>query len=258
MILYAKARAVAGRPWLVWLHGFLGCGREWQPFAEDFADWSQLWVDLPGHGGSAQIAVNDFAGVSECLRATLAHYDIERYWLVGYSLGGRVAMYHACRGRAGGLMGLVAEGANPGLACKAEREQRALSDARWMARFLNEPLSAVLNDWYRQPVFSHLSEAQRGELIALRSRNTAQGLAAMLEATSLARQPDLAAALRTLNIPFSYLCGERDAKFRALAQVRALPLRAIPSAGHNAHRENPGAFRDALREILTQADEDKP
>lgn len=257
MILHARARAVPGRPWLIWLHGFLGSGREWQPFADDFADWSQLWVDLPGHGGSTNVAVSDFAGVSESLRATLAHYDIERYWLVGYSLGGRIAMYHACRGRAAGLMGLVVEGANPGLACKAEREQRALSDGRWAQRFLHEPLNVVLDDWYRQPVFSHLSAAARAELITLRVRNNAQSLAAMLETTSLARQPDLAAALRTLDIPFCYLCGERDAKFRALAQVRALPLREIPLAGHNAHRENPGAFRDALREILTQADEDK-
>ncbi len=256
MILHARARVVPGRPWLVWLHGFLGCEREWQPFANDFADWSQLWVDLPGHGGSTHLAVHDFAGVSECLRATLAHYEVERYWLVGYSLGGRLAMYHACRGRAAGLMGLVAESANPGLACKAEREQRAQSDGRWVQRLLNEPLRRVLDDWYRQPVFSHLNDAQRSELIALRSHNNAQCLAAMLEATSLARQPDLAAALRALTVPFRYLCGERDAKFRALAQVRALPLQIIAAAGHNAHRENPGAFRDALREILTQADED--
>ncbi len=256
MILHARARVVPGRPWLVWLHGFLGCEREWQPFANDFADWSQLWVDLPGHGGSAHIAVRDFAEVSERLCATLAHYEVERYWLVGYSLGGRVAMYHACRGRAAGLLGLVVEGANPGLACKAEREQRALSDSHWVQRLLNEPLTAVLDDWYRQPVFSHLSDAQRSALILLRSRNHPACLAAMLEATSLARQPDLAAALRVLKVPFRYLCGECDVKFRALAQVRALPLRVIPGAGHNAHRENPGAFRDALRQILTQADED--
>lgn len=256
MILHASARVAPGRPWLVWLHGFLGSQREWQPFADDFADWSQLWVDLPGHGGSTDITVHDFAAVEASLRATLAHYDIARYWLVGYSLGGRVAMYHACRGRAGGLMGLVTEGANPGLPCKAEREQRARSDERWVERLLHEPLAEVLHDWYRQPVFSHLNEAQRDELVRLRCHNNPQSLAAMLEATSLARQPDFGASLRELNMPFYYLCGERDAKFRALAQVRGLPLRVIPAAGHNAHRENPGAFRDALREILTQVDED--
>ncbi len=41
----------------------------------------------------------------------------------------------------------------------------------------------------------------------------------MLEATSLAVQPDLREALNALAFPFYYLCGERDSKFRALAQA---------------------------------------
>jgi 2-succinyl-6-hydroxy-2,4-cyclohexadiene-1-carboxylate synthase len=256
VILHARANSVAGRPWLVWLHGFLGSRREWLPFAGEFTHWSQLWIDLPGHGGSAQILARDFADVSQRLRATLAHYGVTHYWLVGYSLGGRIAMYHACYGHADGLAGLVVEGGNPGLACKAGREQRMQSDMQWAQRLRAQPLPDVLDAWYRQPVFSDLTPLQRSELIALRGRNNPLSLAAMLEATSLARQPDLAPALRALTIPFTYLCGERDAKFRALAQARALPLRVIPAAGHNAHRENPGAFSNALREILAQADED--
>ncbi|STW05654.1 2-succinyl-6-hydroxy-2, 4-cyclohexadiene-1-carboxylate synthase [Klebsiella grimontii] len=44
---------------------------------------------------------------------TLNSYNILKYWLVGYSLGGRVAMYFACQPREG-LCGLVVEGGHPG------------------------------------------------------------------------------------------------------------------------------------------------
>ncbi|QCT22171.1 2-succinyl-6-hydroxy-2,4-cyclohexadiene-1-carboxylate synthase [Jejubacter calystegiae] len=245
-------------PWLVWLHGFLGSGEEWRPFMQSFPGWSQLWVDLPGHGGSAGIVVNGFDDVSARLAATLAYHGIARYWLVGYSLGGRVAMYHACLARPQGLQGLVVEGGNPGLETPAARRERAENDARWAMRLRSEPLEQVLDDWYRQPVFRHLSAQQRAALVELRRRNDPRALAAMLEATSLSRQPYLVPQLKALTIPFYYLCGEQDAKFRALANRNTLPLRTIPGVGHNAHRENPQAFSATLSELLHSAYEEKP
>lgn len=255
MRLHATVHANGGAeaPWLVWLHGFLGSGEEWRPFARAFPGWSQLWVDLPGHGGSADIVVDDFNEVCARLAATLAYHGIERYWLVGYSLGGRVAMYYACRTQPHGLQGLVVEGGNPGLESDQQRRERAENDARWATRLRSEPLEPVLDDWYRQPVFAHLNVPQRAALVALRRSNDPRALAAMLEATSLSRQPYLAPELSALEIPFYYLCGERDAKFRALAAGHALALRTIPDAGHNAHRENPQAFSAALTELLHSA-----
>ncbi len=58
---------------------------------------------------------------------------------------------------------------------------------------------------------------ERRELVVLRSKNNGATLAAMLEATSLAVQPDLRANLSARTFAFYYLCGERDSKFRALA-----------------------------------------
>ncbi len=69
----------------------------------------RLYIDLPGHGGSAHIAVNHFADVSELIKNTLNSYNILKYWLVGYSLGGRVAMFYVSQPREG-LCGLVVEG----------------------------------------------------------------------------------------------------------------------------------------------------
>ena len=88
------------------------------------------------------------------------------------------------------------------------------------------------------------------ELVALRSNNNGATLAAMLEATSLAVQPDLRANLSARTFAFYYLCGERDSKFRALAAELAADCHVIPRAGHNAHRENPAGVIASLAQIL--------
>jgi len=238
-----------GYPWLVFLHGFSGDRDEWRTVGESFPAWPRLYLDLPGHGGSADIAVDGFTGVSELLQATLNSYNILDYWLIGYSLGGRVAMNFACQPRAG-LRGLIVEGGHPGLEDEASRQARLINDSAWAERFRREPLAQVFADWYQQPVFASLDAAQRASLVALRRRNNGATLAAMLEATSLARQADLRPSLQARDFPFHYLCGERDAKFRAIAQALAADIHIIHHAGHNAHRDNPAAVIACLAQIL--------
>ncbi|EJF30080.1 MULTISPECIES: 2-succinyl-6-hydroxy-2,4-cyclohexadiene-1-carboxylate synthase [Enterobacteriaceae] len=241
-------------PHIVWLHGFLGSHHEWQALKPHFSDWPQLCVDLPGHGGSTDLHVQSFAEVDNALRNTLKHHGINHYWLVGYSLGGRIAMYHASQAESKGLRGLVVEGSHPGLISGADREARALNDARWAQRLMHEDIQTVLNDWYQQPVFRSLSRAQRTDLVALRAQNNPETLARMLEATSLSRQPDLREPLGQLAAPFHFICGERDEKFRAVAAELNCSLALISGAGHNAHREAPAAFSSALLTLFRQYD----
>lgn len=145
----------SGYPWLVFLHGFSGDCREWQTVGASLHDYPRLYLDLPGHGGSADTGVTGFAEVSELLTHTLISYNILNYWLVGYSLGGRIAMFHACQHPAG-LDGVIVEGGHPGLQDVEARQARLTSDRRWASRFRSEPLEAVFADWYQQPVFTSL------------------------------------------------------------------------------------------------------
>lgn len=260
MILHAVLREgrEAKLPSLVWLHGFLGSQQEWQTLSENFSDWPQLHIDLPGHGKSADINAESFQQVDELLRNTLLSYNILKYWLIGYSLGGRIAMFHACQGENTGLQGLIVEGSHPGLADENMRRDRRASDQRWAQRLRSEPLKDVLADWYQQPVFQSLNDEQRRELIAVRSQNNAATLAAILEATSLGNQPNMQAALQQLPQPFYYLCGERDEKFRTVAQSLGQTPHLITAAGHNAHRENPDAFTACLLNLLRKPCEETP
>ncbi|MGP2542357.1 2-succinyl-6-hydroxy-2,4-cyclohexadiene-1-carboxylate synthase [Yersinia sp. 2541 StPb PI] len=240
-------------PWLVWLHGLLGSGLDWLPVAELCGDYPSLLIDLPGHGKSAAGTTCGFADISRQLVQTLQANGIREYWLAGYSLGGRIAMYHACYGSHHGLQGLLVEGGNLGLESTELREKRLQQDRLWGQRFRQEPLPLVLADWYQQDVFADLDPQQREKLVLLRADNHGPSVADMLEATSLGHQPWLLPALQRLTVPYTYLCGARDHKFQQLAVQYQLPLRTLARAGHNAHRANPGAFAAQVLSFLSQS-----
>lgn len=243
------------KPWLVLLHGLLGSADDWRELCPHLQAWPVLLVDLPGHGKSVATTVRDFDEMNHQLTLALHAHGVERYWLVGYSLGGRIAMHYATWSlRQSGLCGLLIEGGNPGLTDEAQREARCEHDAHWAQRLRSEPLPEVLDAWYRQAVFADLNDAARRRLVALRSGNDSAGVAAMLEATSLGRQPWLLGAVRNTGLPFGYLCGAQDAKFQAIARANNLPLLPVPLAGHNAHRANPAVYAQHISAFITRHD----
>ncbi|MEJ2763284.1 2-succinyl-6-hydroxy-2,4-cyclohexadiene-1-carboxylate synthase [Photobacterium sp. MCCC 1A19761] len=239
-------------PVLVFLHGLLGTCRDWAAVIQQCAAYPCLTIDLPGHGHSREITTMGFEDVNRQIIETLRQREIRHYVLIGYSMGARLAMYHACQPRpANGptLVGLVLEGGHFGLP-ESQRSARLAHDSHWAQRFMVELPEQVLRDWYQQPVFASLNLAQRQQLISKRKDLFGPGIAQMLRATSLANQPMLLASLAALNLPIHYLCGDKDTKFRALAEASALDVSVIPGAGHNVHVERPDAFSAVLQQFL--------
>lgn len=248
------------KPTLVFLHGLLGSGRDWQQVVTQLSNKYQcLTVDLPGHGHSRSIPAGEFEQrgfelTSQWLADTLEARGVTRYILVGYSLGARVAMYHACHRDTDSkpqLAGLILEGGHFGLP-QSERAVRLDNDRRWAQRFAAQPIADVLADWYQQPVFSSLNHDQRQGLIAKRSDNLGSSIAHMLLATSLAKQPLLQSQLNRLPIPVHYLCGEKDEKFTLLAAGSDLSYQVIEEAGHNVHVEQPYSFARAVDDFISR------
>ena len=83
-----------------------------------------------------------------------------------------------------------------------------------------------------------------------RKANCGANIGKMLLATSLAKQPDFREKLRSSLLPFFYFCGERDQKFRQMAEDNQLDLTLIPHAGHNAHLENSTCFAEKIENIV--------
>ncbi|MGF1723431.1 2-succinyl-6-hydroxy-2,4-cyclohexadiene-1-carboxylate synthase [Photobacterium nomapromontoriensis] len=267
MLLYSETfghrRQGDSSPTLVFLHGLLGSGRDWRDVVNQLDhDYFCMTIDLPGHGQSRSLLPEGFAEVSQWLRDTLSSRGVRDYVLIGYSLGARLAMYHACQPVLASvaekqegesvqphLVGLVLEGGNFGLPL-TDRAARWRNDQHWAQRFADEPISQVLADWYQQSVFSSLDHDQRQGLQAKRSDNLGRAVAHMLMVTSLAKQPELLPDVTCLPLPVQYLCGEDDSKFKSLAADSGLSLSVIPDAGHNVHVEQPYLFAMALQQYL--------
>ena len=242
--------AETGQP-MVFLHGLLGSQQDWQAvltILQNFPQIRPLTIDLPLHGKSVQTPCHSFEHARALLHETLSQLIQEPFILVGYSLGGRLALDYHLNQSNPYLQQSFLEGANIGLKTDAERNARQQNDASWAQRFCNEPMPEILEAWYQQPVFSHLSADKRSDLIEKQQNNCGKAIAQMLEATSLAKQPDFSLQLPRSNIQF--IIGEHDKKFRQMAEQHSLPMHLIPNAGHNAHLENPKAFVEVLCQAL--------
>lgn len=239
---------------IIFLHGLLGTAADWKNTIENLPHFRCIALDLPLHGQAKHIRVNNFADTCNYLANQIQHQiGNADYWLVGYSLGGRIALYAALQSYLGSnLQGLILEGVNFGLKTESEKQRRWQNDNDWARRFEAEPAEIVLNDWYQQPVFAHLQETQRQQLIQKRAPNTGENIAKMLRATSLANQPDFSLKVRSIAHKIHYFCGEQDSKFHHLATQLQLNLTLISQSGHNAHSENPQEFSQKLTALLTR------
>ena len=242
------------KPTLVLLHGFLGSANDWSTLIGQLPDCDCIALNLPGHGDACEQRLNQMADFPRWLNQQLQQRDISNYHLLGYSLGGRLALQFAATQPAG-LQSLLLENAHPGLSSEDERKARASADARWARQFYREPLTEVLAAWYQQPVFADLSPIERTSLIAERSQNNAAQLAHMLCCCSLAKQADLQTWLQDTSLPVLYLCGKQDLKFKAIGAQLAAQSVAVTqqtlAGGHNLHRANPESMAAAIRQWLT-------
>ena len=88
-------------PTLVLLHGFTGSTANWveliRPFSERFR---VLLLDLPGHGRTASPTDPERYTMERVSRDLLAIFEalqLSVISLLGYSMGGRLAIYLACK-----------------------------------------------------------------------------------------------------------------------------------------------------------------
>ena len=255
MTLACQCLGDKSKPALVLLHGFMGSMDDWQPLVSHLeAHCYLVLVDLPGHGGSLLGSHPGFNGFAHRLEQTLTTQGLPDYSLLGYSLGGRLAMAYTQEYQHR-VKQLLLEGAHPGLEKMDEREQRHQSDQQWADRFHHEPVKEVLQDWYQQAVFAVLSENQRSDLIEVRRHQSGQDLSRAMMAFSLSEQPDYRPFLRQNSASVHFLVGERDSKFSKLGQMLLdddclNELHVIQQSGHNIHREQPKALANKLLSII--------
>lgn len=249
---------------VVLLHGFTGSGASWHSGiteALEVAGTGWLAPDLPGHGAHSALDssgpvsldgaldVIDTA-VAEATRRAGGGLPI----VVGYSMGGRLALHYALRAPAA-IGGLVLESASPGLDEMEARAARVESDRALAARIRLIGAERFAEEWGRLPLFSTqrgVSAALRARVNAVRRASDPEGLATALEELGTGALSSLWGELRRVAVPTLVLAGEADEKFVAIAQsmhecIPGSTLELVGGAGHRVHLEAP---EDWMRAVL--------
>lgn len=241
-------------PPVMLLHGFTGAASNWRHVMATLAPSHHVIApDLLGHGSTA--APED----AERYAMPAAAADLFALWqtlslpplhLVGYSMGGRLALYLTLA-YPQMVARLTLESASPGLEAEAERAARRASDEALAARIERDGIPAFVDTWENLPLFATQSAEAKAALRPVRLAQRPHGLANSLRGMGTGAQPSLWSRLTELSMPVHLIAGALDSKFVAISQqmqarIPDARLTIIPAAGHTAHLEQPTAYLAAL------------
>ena len=255
----------SGGPVLLLLHGFTGSGATWSPHLEAWPGFTTVAVDLLGHGASDCPADPRRYRMESCLEdlvALLDRLEVRRAAVLGYSMGGRVALRLALHAPER-VRALVLESASPGIEDATEREARVRSDGKLAGAIERDGVAAFVDRWQALPLFAsqaRLPVAVRDELRRQRLRNDPRGLSGSLRGLGAGRQKPVLAQMGGILVPVLAMAGALDDKYCALARrmASALPCARtliVPDAGHAVHLERPHIFAEAVRGFLDECPE---
>lgn len=247
------ARVAGDGPPLVLLHGFTGSSATWEPHLAVLGGERRLVaVDLLGHGSTQAPREPERYGVEPAvadLLALLALLGVDRFALLGYSMGGRLAL-HLALAAPQRVQALVLESASPGIREQQEREARRRTDDELADFVEREGIEAFVARWEALPLFAsqaNLPLAVREQLRAQRLAQDPLGLANSLRGMGAGVMPSVEDRLGTLAMPILIVAGRLDDKYCRLAHAMQQHLaracvEIVPDAGHAVHLEQPVVF----------------
>src|SRR3984893_2314379 len=244
------------------LHGFTQSGRSWlEVISRMPAGYMWIVPDLRGHG-ETRTAPDAPCSMDACtgdLVMLWDHLGIPRTHLVGYSMGGRLALHVAAR-RPQRILSLLTIGAHAGLEEEA-REGRRRGDTALAQRIEDDGLEAFVNYWGGLPLFAGLERrgpAFVAQVRAERLNNHVAGLACSLRGMGAGAMEPVWDDLAHLTAPCTFVAGQLDHGYVASARRLAATVpngrvEVVPRAGHTVHQERPDAFARVLASHLAPA-----
>ncbi len=184
--------------------------------------------------------------------------------LVGYSLGGRLALQLAAR-HPEKILSLTLLSSSPGLPSAAGRAARRRADDALATDLETRGLKAFLPSWYALALFGGLRRKPElfRRLLARRRQNDAAALARALRGCSVGRQRSLWLQLPKLNMPVLLIAGRSDEKYVRLMRLmqRQIPgarFCVVPGAAHAVVEEQPARVARLLEKFWREGSGRKP
>ncbi|GAM16425.1 2-succinyl-6-hydroxy-2,4-cyclohexadiene-1-carboxylate synthase [Mesobacillus selenatarsenatis] len=247
---------------LVLLHGFTGAASTWKPFCPIWGNHSTLlMVDLIGHGETespGDTARYNIKKATDDLKVLLDQLEIEKTDMLGYSMGGRIAITFASM-YPERIRKLVLESTTPGLENPADREARVQQDQKLAMKIETEGLEKFISFWESIPLFQsqlNLPKEIREQIRSQRLRNNPVGLSNSLRGMGTGAQPSWWDKLTTFDFETLLITGELDDKFCKIAADMASKLPnakhlSIIDCGHAIHVEEREKFGTIVSEFLS-------
>lgn len=246
------------------LHGFTQSGKSWLEVISLMpSGWKWVVPDLRGHGATRVRSGAPYTmdACTEDLVRLWDSLDIARTHLVGYSMGGRLAL-HVAAARPERILSLLTIGAHAGLDEEA-REGRRRGDEALAQRIETDGLEAFVNCWSSLPLFQGLE--RRGpsflaQVRAARMDNHVAGLAASLRGMGAGAMRPVWHELNRVKVASTFVAGQLDHGYAASARRLAASVPngrvvLVQRAGHTVHQERPEAFSRLLLAHLDAASE---
>jgi 2-succinyl-6-hydroxy-2,4-cyclohexadiene-1-carboxylate synthase len=146
---------------------------------------------------------------------------------------------------------LVLVSASPGIAGDAERLARREAD-EWLADEIeHSSMTEFTRRWASNPILAGQQARVRAAARADRLRNSPAGLARALRALGTGALPSVWDRLGELHMPAALVVGDRDVKFRTIAEEMAEAIAGaevvvVRDAGHAVHLEAPEGVADVI------------
>ena len=221
------------------LHGFTLGGAMFRELNQ-LVDAPIVAPDLPGHGGR-DAANTDWDEAVDVVVESARTFQPAT--IVGYSMGGRLALAAALRQPAL-FPRLVLVSATPGIEDDEERSERRQSDEDHAAAIERAGSAEEFVVSFGKMPFLQAPRSSI-DLQGIRLANRAEGVAGALRGMGQGSQPYVGDQLGRLDMPVIWVVGSRDEKYTAIAEKAAAACAngsvVIADSGHNVIAENPAA-----------------
>lgn len=250
-----------GEPLLL-LHGFTSSLNTWRFLGTELKGCRLIMIDIIGHGKTDSPADPQRYSMEETARdlaALLDQLNLNRVHILGYSMGGRIALSFACFFPMR-VQSLILESASPGLRTTGERATRRIHDRELAKTIKKKGILAFVNFWENIPLFDtqrKLPQVIRDNVRKGRLCNNEEGLSSSLLGMGTGSQPSWWEHLHSLPYPVLLITGQLDPKFCRIARemknlLRNAEFKTVPGAGHNIHLEKSGLFSEIVRKFVTE------
>lgn len=254
---YLLHRPNAEQTVFVFLHGFLGSKQDFSKIYTDF-DQPFLAIDLLGFAENRyqQIEQARFSQIAQIndLEKIFQKLKLSKINLVGYSMGGRIAIAYALK-HSQRISHLFLESTTAGIQSDKQRSLRIKHDHQLADQVIAKGMEQFVFDWENLPLFQTqkgTSDADFSFMHQQRIEQAPENVAKSLREMGTGQQPNWWPEIAELsNVPTTIIIGSEDSKFIRIGKelhdtIPYSTLVMVANAGHNVHFENPNEYRKIL------------